>query len=80
MRNQNIIVSIDLHGTRHESVRSLLIRFIEDHWNQNVEAEIVTGHSDPMKQIVQEVLAEYKLACTVGDFAGNNTGMIRTVI
>ena len=80
MRNQNIIVSIDLHGVKHESVRSLLIRLIEDHWNQNVEAEIVTGHSNPMKQIVQEVLAEHKLACTVGNFAGNNMGMIRTVI
>jgi len=72
--------TLDLHHTRHHLVRPKLIRFIEDNWNKEVQAEIITGNSKEMKNIVQEVLDEYKLEYSVGDFAGINTGFIKTEI
>ena len=72
---------IDLHGIKHESVRPLLIRFIEDNWDQDgpkQDAEIITGHSDKMKEIVKEILGEYKLEYTEGNLT--NQGYIKTFI
>ena len=71
---------IDLHHTRHHLVRSKLIRFIEENWNKDVEAQIITGNSPRMKEIVKEVLNEYKMEYREGDFAGINTGFIKTEI
>lgn len=72
--------TLDLHHIRHHLVRPKLIRFIEDNWNKNVEAHIITGHSPRMKEIVKEVLDEYKMEYREGDFAGMNMGFIRTEI
>jgi hypothetical protein len=71
---------LDLHNTRHHLVRDKLIRFIEDNWNKDVQAEIITGRSHKMQDIVKEVLDEYKLEYSIGDFAGVNTGYIKTEI
>lgn len=68
---------IDLHGIKHEEVRSKVIHFIEDNWGTNGEVEIITGHSQRMKAIVEEVLKEYKLDYKVGDFFGFNKMYIR---
>lgn len=67
---------LDLHGTKYDSARSKVIRFIEDNWRTNLELEIITGHSKKMKSIVIEVLNEYRLNYRVGDFAGFNKGFI----
>ena len=72
---------LDLHGTRHEFVKSALIRFIEDAWDKEgpkEDAEIITGYSDKMKEIVKEVLDEYKLEYVEGDAI--NKGYIKTFI
>ena len=71
---------LDLHGIRHHMVRPKLIRFIEDNWNSDVDVEIVTGYSDKMKEIVKEVLGEYKLEYEDGDYLGINKGYIKTVL
>jgi len=67
---------LDLHGTRYDSARSRVIRFIEDNWCANLDLEIITGHSEKMKSIVIEVLNEYKLKYRIGDFVGLNKGFI----
>ena len=72
--------SLDLHNTRHHLVRAKLIRFVEDHWGKDIEAEIITGNSPYMKEIVKEVLDEYKLKYKVGDFAGQNMGFLKVEI
>lgn len=69
---------LDLHGVKHERAKAMVIRFVEDNWKSGGEIEIVTGHSNAMKQIVRDVLAEYKLECKEGSFDGRNMGMIRT--
>ena len=68
---------LDLHNTRHRHVPSKLIRFIEDNWNRDVQAEIITGNSPRMKEIVKEILDEYKLEHREGDFQGINMGFIK---
>ena len=71
---------IDLHGLRHHLVRPILIREIEAIWDTDTDVEIITGYSDRMQKIVTEILDEYKLEYRIGDFAGVNTGFIKTTI
>ena len=67
---------LDLHRTRHEDVNSEVIRFIEKYWNFDKELEIITGHSDRMKDLVIEVLEEYKLEWQIGRKFDANKGYI----
>lgn len=62
---------LDLHRTRHVDVRRKVIRFVEDNWNSGEEAEIITGHSQKMKELVLEILDEYKLGWETPMFAGH---------
>jgi len=61
-------------------VRNKLISFIEENWGNDVEVHIITGNSPRMKEIVTEVLDEYKLEYREGDWAGINMGFIKTEI
>lgn len=67
---------LDLHRTRHEDVNSEVIRFIEKFWNLSEEIEIITGHSQNMKNLVIEVLEEYKLEWQIGRKFDVNKGYI----
>jgi DNA-nicking Smr family endonuclease len=66
---------LDLHGNRYEDARRKVINFIEDHWNDGSELEIITGNSMKMKGIVFNVLDEYKLTYQVSHM---NVGKIIT--
>ncbi|TRZ81767.1 hypothetical protein D4R86_02185 [bacterium] len=72
--------NLDLHNIRHHLVRAKLIRFIEEHWDKDIEAEIIIGNSTYMKDIVKEVLDEYKIKYKEGDFAGINMGFLKVEI
>lgn len=66
---------------RHEDARRVVIRFIEEHWAEEAELEIITGNSARMKGIVIEVLDEYNLTYQIGRrFDLNNRGYIVTWI
>ena len=52
---------LDLHGVRHEDVRGLVIRFIEDNWGMGQPVKIITGHSMTMAELVFNVVAEYNV-------------------
>ena len=71
---------IDLHNLRHDEVRNFLIHNIEDMWNSETDVQIITGHSEKMKEIVVGILKEYKLDYRIGDVFGLNQGFIKTVI
>ena len=60
------VKKLDLHGIRHEEARRQTIRFIEAHWDDGIELEIITGHSPRMKGIVMNILQEYGLSYSVG--------------
>lgn len=70
---------IDLHGIRHEDVKSNVIRFIEEHWDDDSELEIITGNSSRMQGIVINILDEYKMLYQISRiFEPNNAGYIVT--
>ena len=57
---------IDLHGVKHEDVRTKIIHFIEDNWSADVQVEIITGCSDRMVELVVEIIEEYSLTYNIG--------------
>lgn len=62
--------SIDLHGLRHDDAKHKVINFIEDNWFTLGELRIITGHSQRMKDVVIEVLKEYKIPHRTTNFFG----------
>lgn len=69
-------IKLDLHGVKHREVNDKVIRIIEDNWNVPTEIEIITGNSDKMKDIVKNILNEYKLPYKINSFF--NSGVIKT--
>jgi hypothetical protein len=67
---------LDLHGVRHKDVRRKVIRVIEDSWCKEEEIEIITGHSQRMKEMVMSVLNEYNLSCNTDYLYGKNSPRI----
>ena len=53
------MLSIDLHGLRHEDAKHKLELFINEHWGK--QFLVVTGHSPPMREIVFKLALEYSL-------------------
>jgi DNA-nicking Smr family endonuclease len=73
------VYKVDLHRLRHEDAQRAVIHFIEDHWHEQAELEIITGNSNKMKELVKSILDEYKLTCQIGrEFDVNNKGYIVT--
>jgi hypothetical protein len=74
-----MIPKLDLHEQRHEDARRDVIRFIEEHWDSGLEAEIITGNSKKMKELVIDVLDEYGLIHQISrPFDMHNQGYIIT--
>lgn len=71
---------IDLHGVKHEDVAQIVIRFVEKYWNTDTKIQIVTGNSLAMKKEVIDVLKEYDLDYTIGDFFGFVSNYITTKV
>ena len=73
------IYKLDLHGVRHEDARRSVIKFIENHWDDDSELEIITGNSLKMQGIVLNILDEYKMLYQISRmFESNNAGYIVT--
>ena len=69
----------DLHRISHVDVCREVIRFIEEHWNEEAELEIITGNSQKMQGIVMNVLDEYKIPYQIGrPFDLHNKGYMVT--
>ncbi len=74
-----MIYKKDLHRLSHVDARREVIQFIEEHWNEQAELEIITGNSTLMQGIVMNVLDEYKLTYQISRmFDFNNRGYIVT--
>ena len=71
------MLEIDLHGVKHGDVRGRLIRFIEDHRGADIDFEVITGHSEKMKEIAKEILDEYGLRYYDGGYLGVRQAIIR---
>ena len=57
---------LDLHGTAHEDVKNLTASFIEKNLRRASVLEVITGHSNAMREIVMDVLTEYNLEWYLG--------------
>ncbi len=74
------MIELDLHGMRHKQAQDALERTINGHWGANEELHVITGHSDRMKQIVIDILEQYKLEYRIGDILEINMGFIKTYL
>jgi hypothetical protein len=72
------LYKLDLHRLRHADARRAVIRFIEAHWIEEAELEIITGNSDAMRGIVMNVLDEYNLTYQISRMFDHNRGYIVT--
>ncbi len=55
-------MKVDLHGVRHQEVQRKLDIFFWECMQKSVkQAEVITGISPKMKEIVKEVCKEYQL-------------------
>lgn len=68
---------LDLHGIKHEDVKRETIRFIESNWDSKIDGRIITGYSNTMKNLVIQVLDEYKLEYDNTNYFGFDDGSIR---
>lgn len=80
LKKKYLTETVDLHGTPHMYVRPLVIKTVEKFWETGTDVTFITGMSDTMKNIVINVLNEYKLSYTIGDFNQINIGFIKTTI
>ena len=70
---------LDLHGFRHNEVPRKVDKFIGEHLLRgHLQVQIITGHSDKMKELVNEVLGDYGLESKPG-FFDDTTLTIRLV-
>ena len=66
---------LDLHGLRHDFVFKEVDDFIGDHIQRGTrEVEIITGFSEKMKKLVNDVLEDY--GATSKDAWGNSGKLI----
>ena len=54
------MISLDLHGIKHEDVEDLVDSFIGRYFNM-LPLEIITGNSADMQEIVRRIVQTYKL-------------------
>ena len=54
--------TIDLHGFKYVEAKRELELFINDNWGFRIK--VITGNSESMKNVVCEVIREYKLEFT----------------
>ena len=63
------MLTLDLHGLRHEDAKRKLELFINDHWGKMLK--IITGHSSTMRGIVSSTAQYYDLdftCCPLGTY------------
>jgi hypothetical protein len=63
----------------YEEAKWRVIRFIEEHWGDKLELEIITGNSKERQEMVINILREYNLDYQIGRIYDlNNKGYIVT--
>ena len=68
-------ITVDLHGKRHHHVEKILEKKLLNGKKDYLKTEIITGNSEPMRQIVHDFLDEHDFKYVVTEW-----NMGRTVI
>jgi len=73
------MVKLDLHGMRYEDARRAVDGLANTYWKWSPEdeAEIITGHSSNMRNMVIGVLKEYDIEYYVGGPLGIDATYIK---
>ena len=73
------MVKLDLHGMRYEDARRTVDKLANTYWKWGPEdeADIITGHSPTMREMVVEVLEEYSIEYSIGGPLGIDDSFIR---
>jgi len=73
------MVKLDLHGMRYEDARRAVDGLANTYWKWTPEdeAEIITGHSLNMRNMVIEILEEYGIDYNVGGPLGISDSYIK---
>lgn len=72
--------TLDLHGTRHEDVEREVVKFVESCWGTaEEEAQIITGHSDRMRDLAIKILNEYDATVRIGGELGLDRTYIKVI-
>lgn len=61
------MLKLDLHRTRHADVPRKVEQFLNDNWLCGELAEIITGNSQKMRDIVIESLNDYGVFYRISD-------------
>jgi len=73
------VAKLDLHGETHDNAKNLTAKFLEKNLRDKSSVlEIVTGHSDRMREIVMDVLLAYDLEWYLG--TGIREGTIKVIV
>jgi len=62
------IAILDLHGIKHADVASECHTFLNDYWDSEQDAHIITGNSEDMRYLVFEVLDQYDVRYEKGAY------------
>ena len=73
-----MIPVLDLHGLKHEEVENEVARFLSLWMGKDLFADIITGHSETMSNLVLKVVTAYGLESMTGFPA--HPGRIRVVM
>jgi DNA-nicking Smr family endonuclease len=70
---------LDLHGMRYEDAKRAVEKLANSYWawDQNDEAEIITGHSPDMRNMAIGILKEYEIEHYVGGPMGIDDTFIK---
>jgi DNA-nicking Smr family endonuclease len=70
---------LDLHGKSHYHIGPFVDSFIWDCMRKNHSyADIITGNSERMKNLVIDIVKDYKLEYQIGDYY--NQGYIKIIL
>lgn len=73
MKKVKIVKELELHGIKHSEVENLVEKYVIYN-EKNLPLKIITGGSEPMKEIVINVLVSHKYKYKIGDY--KNQGYI----
>ena len=65
-------MKLDLHGKYHHDISNIVDQFIwEAMKSKKHQVEIITGNSDKMKEMVIDIINDYKFKYQIGDAYNN---------
>jgi hypothetical protein len=73
------MIKLDLHMMRYKDARRAVYELANTYWKWDPEdeAEIITGHSPNMRNMVIEILEEYSIEYNVGGPLGISNSYIK---